>query len=194
MGAKVTGIDLSDKAILSAQDLAKQTNCATEFICCNIYDLQQHLNKQFDIVFTSYGVIGWLPDLDKWAQLVSTFLKPGGRFVFAEFHPVVRMVDNDFDKVSYEYFNSGAIIETTPGPYDDQSAPISQDYITWNHGIAEVLTTLIRSGLTINAFNEFDYSPYNCFTAQMNEFEPGKFRVKHLDNKIPMVFSLSAIK
>lgn len=193
MGAKVTGIDLSDNAINKANELAKKTNSDTSFICCDIYDLPNHLDKKFDIVFTSYGTIGWFPDLDKWANIISTFLKPGGRFIFAEFHPVVWMFDNDFEKVTYTYAKSAPIIEVEQGTYADKSAPITTEMITWNHSIGEVLTSLVQHGLEINSFEEFDYSPYNCFNKAI-EFEPGKFRIAHLENKIPMVYSISATK
>ena len=106
MGAKVTGVDLSDKAIAEANRLAQQMHLDATFICCDIYDLLNHLDHQFDIVFTSYGTIGWLPDLSKWANIVSRFLKPGGNFVFVEFHPVVWMFDDEFDKIGYNYFNA----------------------------------------------------------------------------------------
>src|SRR5690606_20725019 len=96
LGASVVGVDLSDKAIEQAQHIAQELNADARFICCDIYDLPKHLNEQFDIVFTSYGTIGWLPDLDKWASVIHHFLKPGGQFIFAEFHPVVWMFDNDF--------------------------------------------------------------------------------------------------
>ena len=76
LGAEVTGVDLSDKAIESAKQIAKQTKSNTTFICCDIYDLPNYLDKQFDIVFASYGTIGWLPDIDKWSKIVTKFLKP----------------------------------------------------------------------------------------------------------------------
>ena len=104
LGAKVTGVDLSDKAIESAKKFAKETNADATFICCDIYDLSNHLDQQFDIVFTSYGTIGWLPDLDKWAKIVSKFLKPNGQFVFAEFHPVVWMFDDNFENIKYNTY------------------------------------------------------------------------------------------
>lgn len=191
LGAKVTGVDLSDKAITRAKEFAQQTNTGTdtEFICCDIYDLPKHLDKSFDIVFTSYGTIGWLPDLDKWAAIISRFLKPKGKFVFAEFHPVVWMFDDDFEKVDYEYLNSGAIVETYSGSYAEKEAKIEQEYVMWNHGTSEVINSLIANNITIEAFNEYDYSPYNCFNKTI-EFEPQKFRIKHLGKKIPMVFSL----
>ncbi len=191
LGADVTGVDLSDKAIDRAKQIAKDTNSNAKFICCDVYDLPNHLNEKFDVVFTSYGTIGWLPDLDKWAKIISRFLKPNGQFVFVEFHPVVWMFDDNFDKISFRYFNSGAIIETENGTYADKKADITQSYVMWNHGLSEVINSLISNGLEINALDEFDYSPYNCFQNTL-EFEPNKFRIEHLNNKIPMVYSVIA--
>jgi SAM-dependent methyltransferase len=192
LGAIVTGVDLSDKAIETAREIAKDTQSKTTFICCNIYDLAKHLNETFDIVFTSYGTIGWLPDLNMWAEIVSQFLKPKGQFVFVEFHPVVWMFDDNFEKIDYKYFNSGAILETESGTYADKNAEITQSYVMWNHGISEVLNNLIKHGLEIKSLDEYDYSPYNCFNKTI-EFEPKKYRIEHLDDKIPMVYSIHAI-
>jgi ubiquinone/menaquinone biosynthesis C-methylase UbiE len=193
LGAKVTGVDLSDKAIDSAREFAKQTNSDATFICCDIYDLPNFLNEQFDIVYSSYGTIGWLPDLDKWAKIISKFLKPAGQFVFVEFHPVVWMFDDNFEYLKYQYLNSGAIVESENGSYADKTAEISQEYVMWNHGLSEVINSLINNNLELNSLNEFDYSPYNCFN-QTVEFEMKKYRIKHLDNKIPMVYSIVATK
>jgi SAM-dependent methyltransferase len=193
LGAQVTGVDLSDVAIEKAKELASQTGIESTFICCDIYDLPKYLDEQFDIVFTSYGTIGWLPDLNKWGALISQFLKPDGKFVFVEFHPVVWMFDDNFEKIGYNYFNSGAIVETYEGSYAEKEADLSQEYVMWNHGIADVLTGLISNGLQLRSFQEFDYSPYNCFRKTI-EFEPGKFRIEHLDNKIPMVYALKMEK
>ena len=193
MGAKVTGVDLSDRAIAKAQELNIQLQLDAQFICCDIYDLPNHLNDTFDIVFTSYGTIGWLPDLNKWSAVISQFLKPDGKFVMAEFHPVVWMFDTNFKEVFYSYFNIKPIIENETGTYADQYSEIESQTITWNHPTSEVLNALINAGLEINAFNEFDYSPYNCFN-ETEEFETGKYRIKHLGNKIPMIFSILATK
>ncbi len=193
LGAKATGVDLSDKAIERARELAVRAGCSATFVCCNLYELPKHLEEPFDIVYTSYGTIGWLPDLHKWAKIVSIFLKPNGKFVFVEFHPVVWMFDDKFSKIGYSYFNTGAIIETESGTYADRDAPITKQYVMWNHGIGEVLNSLIQSGLAIDAFAEFDYSPYNCFKETV-EVEDKKFRIGHLGNKIPMVYSIVATK
>ena len=193
LGAKVTGVDLSDKAIKRAGELAEKAGVDATFICCNIYDLPDHLTEEYDIVFTSYGTIGWLPDLDKWANIISRFLKPNGKFVFAEFHPVIWMFDDKFEKVAYDYLKSEAIVETETGTYADKDANIETELVMWNHGIGEVVTSLINNGLEINSLNEFDYSPYDCFNGTIKA-EPGKFRIKHLEYKIPMVYSVLATK
>lgn len=193
LGAEVTGVDLSDKAIESAKQIARETNSNATFICCDIYELPNYLDQLFDIVYTSYGTIGWLPDLDKWAKIVSKFLKPNGQFVFVEFHPVVWMFDDNFEKIHYRYFNSGAIVESESGTYADKSAAITQEYVMWNHGLSEVITNLIKNGLEINSLNEYDYSPYDCFNKTI-EFESKKYRIAHLENKIPMVYSIVAAK
>lgn len=193
LGADVTGVDFSEKAIESAKQIAKDTDSNTKFICCDIYDLPNHLDEKFDIVFTSYGTIGWLPNLDKWAKIISQFLKPNGQFVFVEFHPLVWMFDDNFEKIGYRYFNSGAIVETENGTYADKNANITQSYVMWNHGLSEVINNLISNGLEIKSFDEFDYSPYNCFNKTV-EFEPKKYRIAHLEDKIPMVYSITATR
>lgn len=193
MGADVCGVDLSDKAIEAAKNLAAETGLNAEFICCNVYDLPQHLNRQFDIVFTSYGTIGWLPDIQRWAAVVNQFLKPGGRFVFAEFHPVVWMFDNDFERVAYRYFRSEAIVETESGSYADRSSETVNQSVTWNHGLGEVIGSLLNQGLQLQTFEEFDYAPYNCFNG-CAEMAPGQYRIAKLEDKIPMVYAISAQK
>ena len=193
MGAQVTGVDLSDRAIESAKRIAKELGEDTKFICCDLYELENHLDGEFDVVFASYGTIGWLPDLDRWAKLIVKALRPGGKFVFVEFHPVVWMFDDHFDKVAYNYFNTGAIYETESGTYADRSAGISQDYVMWNHGLAEVICSLIGNGLQLGSFREYDYSPYNCFRGAV-EIAPRKFRIAHLGDLIPMLYALQANK
>jgi SAM-dependent methyltransferase len=208
LGASVTGVDFSEKAIEKAGEISRQLDTDATFICCNIYNLKEHLafspplegsgevvedEPLFDIVFTSYGTIGWLDNLDAWANIISTYLKPGGKFIFAEFHPVVWMFDNDFERVEYRYFKSEPIVEVETGTYADKNAPITTTSITWNHGIAEVFAALIANGLSIKTFQEFDYSPYNCFNKTI-EIAPRKYQIEALGNKIPMVYALMAMK
>lgn len=192
-GAKVTGVDLSDAAIAEAQKLNDEMGLDAQFICCNVLDTSQHVKDQFDIVFTSYGTIGWLPDLKPWASMIAERLKPGGLFYIAEFHPVVWMFDDDFTHIAYSYENREVIVTENQGTYTDRNADIQGKEYSWNHSISEVLNALINVGLKIELFNEYMYSPYPCFR-NVVECETGKWHIKGLEGKIPMVYSLKAIK
>ncbi len=193
LGAKATGVDFSGGAIAKAQELNTKLGLDAEFICTDIYDLPNKLDQQFDIVYTSYGTIGWLPDMQRWAQVVAKFLKPGGKFVFVEFHPVVWMFNYDFTGLEYSYFNKEAIIETATTTYADRKAEINMQEIGWNHDLGEVLQALLDAGLQIDIFKEYDHSPYNCFR-NMIEDEPKRFRIKGLEGKLPLLYSLVATK
>jgi 2-polyprenyl-3-methyl-5-hydroxy-6-metoxy-1,4-benzoquinol methylase len=189
MGADVTGVDFSEKSIEKAKELNKITGLDARFICCDVYTLPERLSEKFDIVFSSYGVIGWLPDMDLWSKVIYNFMKPKGKFVFVEFHPAVWMFDNDFKEIAFSYFNKEAIIETNKGTYANQNAAIETTEISWNHNLAEVLTSLLNCGLMLKDFQEYDYSPYPCFKGII-EMETGKFRLSNLEGKLPMVYSL----
>ncbi|MCB0735965.1 MAG: methyltransferase domain-containing protein [Bacteroidetes bacterium] len=193
MGASCTGVDLSNKAIEKANELTKQTKANAQFLCCNVYDIENHLKQPFDIVFTTYGTIGWLPDINEWARLVAKYLKPGGKLVFVEFHPVVWMFDEALEKVKYCYFNSEPIIETESATYADENAQINLESVGWNHSIGEVTTALLNAGLTIDHLQEYDYSPYDIF-GPSTENEPRRFRPKKHGNMLPLVYSITAKK
>jgi SAM-dependent methyltransferase len=193
LGAKVTGVDLSDEAIKQARQLNDELGLGATFICANVYDLKAHLDQQFDIVFTSYGTIGWLPDLDKWAGLIHHYLKPGGLFYMADFHPVVWMFDEAFTHIKYYYNNRELIVmENQPTYTGDEHAIQGKEY-SWNHSISELLNALVRAGLRLEQFNEHMYSPYSNFTNSV-ETAPGQWQIKGLEGKIPMVYSLRALK
>lgn len=191
LGAIVTGVDFSDKAIKAANKLAEELKSDATFICCDLYDLPNHLDQKFDYVFTSYGTIGWLPDIDKWASIISRYLKPGGTFVFAEFHPVIWMYDDQFEGIIYSYFKENPIVETETGSYADRSVPVTTSSITWNHGLGEVVQALIDNCLHLDVLKEYNYSPYNCFHKAI-EMEPNKFGIEKMEGKIPMVYALVA--
>jgi 2-polyprenyl-3-methyl-5-hydroxy-6-metoxy-1,4-benzoquinol methylase len=195
LGAEVTGVDLSDKAVETARALNSELGLDAEFICSDVYELKNNLDKKYDIVFTSYGVIGWLPDLSKWADVISHFLKPGGVFYMAEFHPVVWMFDEDISKIQYSYFSNETIIEEIKGTYADRDADFKHNSYGWNHSISEVLTSLWNSGLKITEFNEYPFSFYDCFKHDVIEKDKNGFwRFKGLEDKMPVMFSEKAEK
>ena len=193
LGAEVTGIDLSDAAISEAKKLNDELGLNAQFICCNVYDIKDHVSDQFDIVFTSYGVVGWLPDLEKWAGIIGGCLKPGGFFYMAEFHPVIWMFDDDFKGIKYCYEKREVIETYVQGTYTNRDAPIKAKEYGWNHSLAEVLNSLIHAGLRIDFLHEFMYSPYPCFNNVVQTPE-GNWWIRGMEDKIPMVYSIKAMK
>ncbi|MDO1501419.1 class I SAM-dependent methyltransferase [Winogradskyella maritima] len=193
LGATCTGIDISDSAIDLARSLAKELKADAQFVCCNVLDTSKHVKEQFDIVFTSYGTIGWLPDLKPWAQMIAERLKPGGVFYIAEFHPILWMFDyTDGQAVMQYHYNQEAVIyDEYKGTYADQNSDIISKEYGWNHGLADVVNALIEAGLTIDYLNEHDESPYDVFP-NLKKNESGMYVME--EQLFPMIFEVKAIK
>jgi len=193
-GASCTGIDISDKAIALAQSLNNELELNAKFVCCNVLDVSYHVSQTFEIVFTSYGVIGWLPDLKPWAQMIYDRLKPGGTFYMVEFHPIAWMFDylQDPPKMIHGYQQKEAIYEEYEGSYteDSDTKIVSKEY-GWNHGLGEVINALIEAGLTIDYLREHDESPYDVFP-DLEKAESGMYTLK--DRLYPLVFEIRAHK
>lgn len=193
LGAKVTGVDMSPKALQLARELNAELGLDATFVESNVLKLKEHLEGQFDIVFTSYGTYGWLPDLDQWASVISHFLKPGGVFYIADFHPTLYMYDFPSKQLAYNYFNTGQPYEeVSEGTYADVNAPIKHKEYFWSHALSEVMSPLLKHDLNLLEFQEFPYSPYNCFE-NMTEIAPGKYAFKS-EISIPHIFSLKMRK
>ncbi len=193
MGAEVTGVDFSGAAIAQARAHNNLLGLNARFIQRNIFEVHEVLHEQFDIVFSSYGTICWLPDMQQWAAVVSRYVRPGGQFIFAEFHPAIWMFDNDFTHLQYSYFNRERIEETETGTYADTSAHINLKSITWNHDLSEVMQSLLHSGLQLQHFAEYDHSPYGCFKNVVKN-EAGTYQISGIEGKLPMVYSLKMTK
>ena len=193
LGARVTGVDLSPDAIDRARALAKELAIDARFICADVLDPQELGEAQFDIVFTSYGALHWLPDLNAWAQVIARHLKPGGRLHVVEFHPFISMLDDDAKEIAFRYFNTGEALrfESTASYAGGEHAPIES--YEWPHSIAEIVQALLDAGLTLESLREFPYCVHKCWTF-LEESEPGRYVVKHHPGKLPLLFSLSARK
>jgi 2-polyprenyl-3-methyl-5-hydroxy-6-metoxy-1,4-benzoquinol methylase len=193
LGAKVTGVDIADASIELACQLRDDLGLNAHFLASDVYGLSQNLQDSFDIVYTSYGAIGWLPDMSKWAEQIAHFLKEGGFFYMAEFHPAIYMYEwaNNF-ALKYSYFNEKPLIETITESYTNQKIQPQVSY-TWNHSISEIVNSLLNVGLELEFINEFPYSVYNCFP-NLKEIEKGKYRFKEPYHHLPHTFSLKARK
>jgi len=190
-GASVTAVDFSREAIDTAEKLKEELNLKTRFICCNVYDLPQYLDEQFDIVFTTYGTIGWLPDLESWSKLVHRYLKPGGILYLAEFHPFLWTMTDDFQSFGHYpyFFEKKPFVEDEEGTYTDRSAPLKTRTYSWNHHFGEVLGTLLERGLNLKSFNEYPYSPWDCFP-DLEEIGYQRWVFKKWKNKIPYFYTI----
>ncbi len=198
-GAVVTGADFSPTAIETARALAAEVALDARFVCSNIYDLPQNLEGRFDIVFTSYGVLCWLPDLPRWARVAAHFVKPGGTFYIAEFHPFASVFDDapgvtDLH-VRYPYFPSDEpLVFDGVGTYTDGSVPlVNGRTYEFQRPVSDVVTALIDAGLRIDHLHEFPFS-----TSQFLPFtEPqpdGTVRLTKHDGCVPLLYSIKATK
>ena len=194
LGAHVTGVDFSQPAIALARDLAKDCGITAEFLCANVYDLPTTWADRFDIVYTSYGALPWLPDLATWAGLIARCLRPGGSLHLIEFHPVVAMLDEDGRTIAHPYFaQPGPSRFRVRGSYAEPTAEVSQEACEWSHGLAEVFEALVSAGLSIQRFKEYPYSPYNCFPF-LEERSPGEWWIRGLEVGVPITFAMHAVR
>jgi len=164
-----------------------------QFICCNVLDTSEFVKDQFDIVYTSYGVIGWLPDLKPWAKMIAERLKPGGIFYMVEFHPIVWMFDylGTKPEMKYGYHQKEVIYEEYQGTYADENANVISKEYGWNHGLGEIVSSLSEAGLSIHYLKEYDESPYEIFPGLIQK-EKGMFVTEH--KLYPLVFTIKATK
>lgn len=190
LGAQVTGVDLSDTAVEAARGLADELGLCARFQVFNV--LEYRPDRTYDRVYTSYGVLGWLPDLEAWADVVEKALKPGGRFVLVEFHPALLMYDFPTGELAYDYFHK-ASFETVKGSYaDTDDASEGVEYF-WSHSLADVISPLLSRGLRLTQFRELEWSPFGCFEG-MTEVEPGRWVYGKPPVRIPHIFALAMEK
>ncbi len=186
-GAACTGVDISPVAIDQARALAVQTGLAADFVCSDVYGYARDGGAPFDIVYTSYGAICWLPDLARWAAVVAANLAAGGTFYMVEFHPIYDLLDG------YSYFTRPDPDVTEEPTYTENGAEVVARLATWAHPLSSVINALVQVGIQVERVNEFPFSPYNCF-AGMVEREPGRFYLGHKGNDVPIVYSLMGRK
>ena len=186
-GARCTGVDISPVAIRQARELAERAKLDAEFVCSDVYGFGRGKDGPYDIVFTSYGTICWLPDLAKWAAVVAANLAAGGRFYMVEFHPIHDLL------AGYSYFTSTAPDVAEEGTYTENGADVMARLAVWAHPISSVINALIGAGIQVQTLNEFPFSPYNCFEG-MVEREPGRYYLSHRGHDVPMVYSLTGRK
>lgn len=163
LGADVTGLDFAEPAIAFARELAADVGLAdvSRFVVSNVYDASSELpGETFDVVYTSRGVLGWLPDIERWADVVAQFVKPGGVFYIHEVHPVFQAIadeqttPNDLH-LAFDYWSGEVLTFPVEGSYADPGADVDAEWEHgWNHSMGEIVSSLARNGLRIESLDE----------------------------------------
>ena len=197
LGARVTGVDISDAAIERARAMAAEAGLSSaRFLRSDLYALPSMLDEQFDIVFTSYGALCWMPDLTRWAEVVACYVRPGGTVFMVDMHPATGVFDTSQPDptgltfhVKHPYFHSPDPIPETVRADAGQPDTV----YAWSYGLGEVLTASIQAGLSIQEVREHPLTFYQQFPALVRG-DDGYWRWPTPDNTLPLLFSLRATR
>lgn len=161
-GATVTGVDFSGPAVEAARELARRAGLPAEFVEADVYDAVDAVGgRTFDVVYTGFGAITWLPDIERWAQVMARLAAPGGLFYLAEFHPLHGIFGDHALTVEHPYFDEGPLVCGEPGSYADLTAATTNNVsVEWNHPLGAVVSAVVGAGFTVEALREYDYTLY----------------------------------
>ncbi|XVH31663.1 class I SAM-dependent methyltransferase [Haloferacaceae archaeon DSL9] len=202
-GARVAGVDISGTAVETARELSAEAGLAdrSRFVRSDIYDVANApalADERFDVVYTSFGVLFWLPDLDGWAETIARFVRPGGTFYLADHHPFTNALDDAStgdtlrigvpyfrERISYDATETGGYAGIDPGELEHGPTH------GWSHSLGEVVTALARAGLRIEFLHEYPWSTYRAVEA-MEAREDGRYVLPETKHDLPFVFTLRA--
>lgn len=195
-GASVTGLDFSAPAIMEARKLAEQTGIDVRFVEGNVYDARERLEGDFDMVYTTWGTIIWLPDIAAWARVIASLLKPGGSLYFADGHPMMLCLEMVEGRVllrsDWRTPRDRPIVETGETTYTGDSTANLESY-EWIHPLADMLNAFIGAGLRLDWVKEHTALPWPYFP-NMREGDDRMFRLLEDHLQLPLALSLKATK
>jgi SAM-dependent methyltransferase len=196
-GAIVTGVDFSAEAIKAARSLAAELAIDARFVESDVYKLPEVMDRTFDIVFASYGVLCWLPDLPTWASIAANFVKPGGIFYVVDGHPLGTSLDDEAGSVSlrlsYPYMSGEPMVIDADGTYADRRAKIqNRRTYEFSHNLGEIVSSVIDSGLGIEFLHEWPFVAWQQLPSMMKG-DDGYWRLPGMDS-VPFLFSVKARK
>jgi SAM-dependent methyltransferase len=193
LGAEVTGLDFSPAALEAARSLSAETGVPGRFIQANVLEPPADLIG-FDIVFASWGVHCWIPDMGAWMRTAARALKPGGRLVLLDDHPIRAMVEGDPPAIAYPYDSSEALIFEGVGDYSDRNVKLAASKTAeWAHGLGTLVNAAIDAGLVIRRLDELDRVPWRALP-QLVECANGYWRLPDGVPTFPLGFRLLAEK
>jgi 2-polyprenyl-3-methyl-5-hydroxy-6-metoxy-1,4-benzoquinol methylase len=199
LGARMSGLDFSGAAIEQAQKFADGLGHEIDFHQADVYDAVEVLGEaQYDLVFTGIGAIGWLPSIQRWADVVAGLLKPGGRLFIREGHPMLWSlgVSATSGEIVLEapYFEMEAPqVWDEGGTYVDTDVEFSQNVsYEWNHGLGEIFMALKKAGLEVTDIEEHDSAPWMPLAGHMTRDEQGEWRLTDHPERLPATYTLQA--
>lgn len=198
LGAQVTGVDFSTQSLILAEKLASELSLPATFVQSPLYELKEILDGQFDIVYTSRGVLVWNSDIEKWAQIIAQYLKPGGIFYIMETHPFFQVFEEPEEghlSISLPYFHQEdpTVWDDEEPDYADENYFVKLPSYEWQWSVSDILNALIGAGLQIQAFHEYERLFFKLF-AGMEEIRPGWYQYPGMQRRLPLIFTLKAIK
>jgi SAM-dependent methyltransferase len=201
LGARVTGVDLSEPALVEARALAAAAGVDATFVQSELYESPHALGgASFDLVFTGIGALCWLPDIDRWAGVVSSLLRPGGRLHIREGHPVLWALSDARPDgllvLDLPYFEQPEpVVWDEAGTYVETDTVFSENITNeWNHGLGEIVGALLRHGLQLTLLEEHDSIPWEAFPGQMKDIGGGEWRIADRPERLPHSYTLQARK
>ncbi len=200
LGARVTGLDFSSVSLSEARHLAAAAGVNVRFVEADVYDAVEALGAAtYDLVFTGIGALCWLPDIGRWAGVVAGLLRPGGRLFVREGHPMLWTLDDtrrDELVVRYPYFETpDPTVFDNAGTYVDTDVELTHTVThEWNHGLGEIVGSLLASGMRLTELTEHDSVPWDALPGQMEEVGGGEYRLRDRPWRVPHSYTLQAEK
>jgi SAM-dependent methyltransferase len=200
LGARVTGLDFSPEALETARRLSRDAGPAVDFVESDVYGAAEVLGAaRFDLVYTGVGALNWLPSVHRWAAVVASLLRPGGRLFIREGHPVLWTLadprDDHVVAIEYPYFETPGVAFHNTTTYVQHEGEVEQPWaIEFNHGLAEIITAVMDAGLDLIAIEEHDSVPWAALEDQMERLPSGEFRLIDRPERLPHSYTLQARK
>ncbi len=198
MGADATGVDISGANVFYANKLAAELRMENvRFIESDIMTLSEVHRNRYDMVFTTEGVLTWLPNLDTWGKTIRSLLRDGGFLYVFDSHPFFfcfdeRKLDDGIYDIKYPYFGKSPDVSDSLGGYPSEKGQDIKAY-SWTHTVADIINSLASNGMHIDYFHEFTESFFDSGNGVMKaDPQTGLFHYEFNRDKFPMTFSLKA--
>ena len=195
-GARVTGVDFSPVAVSRARELADRCGVSVDYLEGDSTALPPSLGSRFDLAYATVGVLCWIADVDAWMSSVASTLRPGGRLVLVDLHPMLQMVGStdplDFD-MPYAFAGPQGFEEAES--YAGVTAEgAGGGNVNYAHSLGEVVSAAVRSGLRVDALHEHLDSDFDPRGTILTQEDDGRFRLRLGEHPLPLLFTLLATR